>query len=234
MEISKPTNKVAKFLRQEARKSYLARGKKAVAKDFRVVTIVWVCIKGCMHPEPYAFHKSTKSVADLEEEYYDYYEDIRVGKESPSRVDGYRFSNAGWMLLDPNDPPPPNGEILYVNHVRYEEVWVVNYREGPPKEEKRCFWCFQPKAKEKCSWCIEDALENPQHVIARYCNRDCQKAAWQTHRKEAKDYSRECAFCLKPGVRFTCKRCKVPSYCSKECHEKHWPQHHPECKEEKQ
>jgi hypothetical protein len=246
MDIRVPTPKEAKKFRQRARDEYISCGQKAVTNDFRIVTIVWVCPKGCTHPSHYAFHKNISSLQQLADEYYIDFEDRRIGDDLTERVEAYRFSNTNWELLNKDDPAPPNGSILVINHVLVNGIWYVSHY-GRPNEEKRCNWCFKPGAKEKCSWCVQDSVKNPKHIVARYCNRECQKAHFPAHKANKIDASgsektvslvtndtspkgeQSCAHCSKPAVLASCAKCGKATYCSKDCQIAHWPKHKLDC-----
>jgi len=234
MDVRVPTTSEAKKFRQQARDEYISCGHKVTKNDFRVVTIVWVCPKGCTHPSHYAFHKNIKSMRQLADEYHIDFEDRRIGDDLTERVDGYRFSDTNWRLLKEDDAAPSNGTILVINHVLAGGIWYVNHN-GPSKEQKCCFWCFKPGAKEKCSWCVEDSLKNPNHVVARYCNRECQLAhlpAHKTKKARTKQGEQICAQCSKQPITSSCGKCGKAFYCSKDCQTAHWSKHKLECNDQ--
>lgn len=166
------TKQNPKQLKRKARDIYIASGTKAVSSDFRVVTIVWACAEGCLHPELFAFHKDTPSVGDVARQYHEIFDKDRTNNKEEYECQAYRLSNSFWILLDENDPIPQDGEILVINHILMNGVWSVNVYDDNHKLEKRCDWCFQPNACEKCGECR----------TTRYCNSKCQKLHWPFHK----------------------------------------------------
>lgn len=162
----------SKSLKRKARDQYLSQGRKAVAGDFRVVTIVWACSEGCLHPELFAFHKDTPSLGDVARQYHEIFDAERSGDNKDYACDGYRLSNASWMLLDENGPISQDEEVLIINHILMKGIWTVNLYDDTHKAEKRCDWCFQPNVREKCGEC----------KMTRYCNPECQKKHWPFHK----------------------------------------------------
>jgi len=169
------------MLRRKARDGYLAQGRVAVASDFRVVTIVWACSEGCLHPELFAFHKDTTSLGEVAKQYHKVFDAERSGGKKDFACDAYRLSNASWILLDENGPIPSDGDVLVINHILMKGVWSVNLYDDNHKAEKRCDWCFQPNAREKCSEC----------KVTRYCDAKCQKEHWPFHKIKPRDNQKE-------------------------------------------
>lgn len=164
-------------IKRKARDHFTSIGLKSVTSDVRVANIIFVNPHGVSRSQLFAYHKNTKTLGDLGKEYGDLF---GLGTtEQTQHFEECRFSNASWLLLNQDDPVPPDGSLLLLNHTCFQGTWVTHLYDAKHAKEKRCHWCYKPDAKEKCSLCIK---EGGERLISRYCSKECQKMHWSLHK----------------------------------------------------